>query len=96
MNSDSISFSKKGLGNGFISKSDRFKNNSLFYSRFMPGPGSYSTATHQDSLLGSSVYSKKFSQNYKKNHPNSVFIPHETKSLRKKSELPGPGWYKIE
>ena len=27
----SESYSKKGLGNGFISKVDRFKNNDLYY-----------------------------------------------------------------
>lgn len=62
----------------------------------MPGPGTYTTATHQDSLLGSSIYSDKFSTNWKKNHPTSVFIPHETKSLSKKIVLPGPGQYIIE
>lgn len=30
----SDSFSTKGFGNGFLSKLDRFKNNSLFYSQF--------------------------------------------------------------
>lgn len=35
------SFSKKGLGNGFISGADRFSNNKLYYSKFLPGPGSY-------------------------------------------------------
>lgn len=60
------SFSKKGLGNGFISKVDRFKNNSLYYSKFLPGPGSYTTATHSDSIIGLSTQSSFMpSQKYK-------------------------------
>lgn len=42
----SDSFSRKGFGNGFISHLDRFKNNDLYYSKFMPGPGSYTASTH--------------------------------------------------
>ena len=42
----SESFSRKGYGNGFISKHDRFKDNSLWYSKYQPGPGSYEASTH--------------------------------------------------
>jgi hypothetical protein len=88
----SESFSRKGFGNGFISKDDRFKNNTLFYSRFMPGPGSYDASTHADSLMGSTMTSK-FSDKYKQQNYNSVFMPHPNKSLRKQINTPGPGHY---
>ena len=58
------SLSKKGLGNGFISKVDRFKNNDLYYSGFLPGPGSYTASTHSETLMGTSMYSK-FTDKYK-------------------------------
>ena len=55
----SESFSKKGYGNGFISKADRFvKRNDYVQKWFMPGPGSYTASTHEDSLIGTSMQSK--------------------------------------
>lgn len=42
----SDSYSRKGYGNGFISKFDRFKNNDLFQYSHLPGPGSYTASTH--------------------------------------------------
>jgi hypothetical protein len=71
----SESFSRKGFGNGFISKYERFKDNSLFYSQFQPGPGSYVNSVHQESLMGSSTTSK-FTEKYKQNNLSSVFMPH--------------------
>mmetsp|Transcript_6310 Transcript_6310/g.4754 ORF Transcript_6310/g.4754 Transcript_6310/m.4754 type:complete len:140 (+) Transcript_6310:154-573(+) len=47
----SDSLSRKGLGNGFISKVDRFHDSKLYYSKFMPGPGSYVG----DSFIGGST-----------------------------------------
>eukprot|EP00347_Sterkiella_histriomuscorum_P008192 403346028 len=91
----SESFSRKGFGNGFISKMDRFQDNSMYYSKFLPGPGSYSTSTHQDSLMGSTM-SSKFTDKYKQYNLSPQFIPHNNKSLRKQQNTPGPGHYLIE
>ena len=71
----SDSYSRKGFGNGFISKMDRFKphNDSSYVSR-APGPGSYSASTHSESLMGTTVTSK-FTDKYKTKNLSSVFMP---------------------
>lgn len=92
----SDSFSRKGFGNGFISKNDRFKHNefSQAYS-YIPGPGSYTASTHAESLMGSSMMSK-FTDKYKTKNLSSVFMPPtkvQSTLLAKKEETPGPGAY---
>ena len=42
----SDSFSRKGFGNGFISKFNRFKQADLSMHSYFPGPGQYSASTH--------------------------------------------------
>ena len=67
MTHTSTSFhSNKEFGNSFISKSDRFNNSSLFYSKYTPGPGEYekenigSLAYNvSKSLRGKSLYNSK-------------------------------------
>jgi len=71
MNRDTDSYSKKGLGNGFISKNDRFKNRNLNVAKFTPGPGSYTTAadTSDANTTRSSVFTEQ-----KKKYTNQYFI----------------------
>ena len=76
-------YSSKGLGNGFVSSSDRFDNSKLYYCKYSPGPGEYFPESHKNlehdiskSILGQSLYSNK-----------------KTQSLKVKRETPGPGHY---
>ena len=76
-NKNSVSFSKKGLGNGFISKSQRFDN--LYKEKFKPGPCEYS----KDKLtimnnIKKSIFCKGLFNN-KENH-----------SILPKKNFPGP------
>ena len=76
-NKNSVSFSKKGLGNGFISKSQRFDN--LYKEKFKPGPCEYS----KDKLtimnnIKKSIFCKGLFNN-KENH-----------SILPKNNFPGP------
>jgi len=72
----SDSFSQKGFGNGFVSKSNRFIANNNYFQSFLPGPGSYSVSTHQDSLIGTSTSSAfKITDKYKYQNLSSVFMP---------------------
>jgi phosphotransferase system IIB component len=74
---NSVSFSKKGLGNGFISKSQRFDN--LYKEKYKPGPCEYS----KDKLtimnnIKKSIFCKGLFNN-KENH-----------SILPKNNFPGP------
>ena len=74
---NSVSFSKKGLGNGFISKSQRFDN--LYKEKYKPGPCEYS----KDKLtimnnIKKSIFCKGLFNN-KENH-----------SILPKKNFPGP------
>lgn len=94
---ESESFSKKGLGNGFISKADRFKNDELARIMGMPGPGTYVSAIHSESLIGEHIYSpNRLTDKYKFKNKSSIFIPALTHSLSKPLITPGPGSYKVE
>lgn len=53
----SDSFSKKGFGNGFISKASRFKDDNIMTLPPMPGPGVYTSSTHSETLLSDHIYS---------------------------------------
>ena len=83
----SISFpSSKISGNSSISKSTRFNNSSLFYSKYTPGPGEYAKEHFgtlfynvSKSLRGKSLYNTKKNQ-----------------SLKKRLLTPGPGHYNID
>ena len=79
----SESFSKKGLGNGFISRVDRFKNGELYLRSYNPGPGSYTASTHSESLVGSSQFTR-LCEKYKNQNLNSVFMSHLNHSKHKK------------
>ena len=76
-------YSSKGLGNGFVSTSDRFDDSKLYYCKYAPGPGEYcpesnKTLEHEvaTSILGKSLYNNK-----------------KTQSLKIKRDTPGPGYY---
>lgn len=73
----------KGLGNGFISTSNRFNTTNLYYGKYTPGPGSYSPENTTNiqhnitkSMLSQSLYTNK-----------------KTYSLQRKKQTPGPGHY---
>ena len=89
------SHSKKGYGNGFIGLENRFSDNKTWHNKYLPGPGSYSSSAHQESLMGAS-FSTKFTDKYKSSNLSSVFMPHKNKSLKETNITPGPGSYKIE
>jgi hypothetical protein len=90
----SESFSKKGFGNGFISKAERFKDEHFLTLPAMPGPGAYVTSTHSESLLGDHIYSPyRISDKYKFKNQSPVFVPHISSSLVKQTITPGPGSY---
>lgn len=94
------SYSKKGYGNGFISKNDRFRiDNYLPYQT--PGPGSYKFLKLNGNTIqkveGDSFEIGSISENYKrKNSP--VFTKDIIQNKIKINELapvPGPGLYNI-
>jgi hypothetical protein len=76
-------YSSKGFGNGFVAGSERFNNSNEFYEKFYPGPGQYKT---DETLSLSSVISKSLT--YK-----SLYEKPGVKSLKKKIDIPGPGFY---
>ena len=60
-------YSSKGLGNGFVSTSDRFDDSKLYYCKYAPGPGEYcpesnKTLEHEVacSILGKSLYNNPY------------------------------------
>jgi len=62
----------------------------------LPGPGSYSASTHEDSLYGTSVSSKRFAEKYKQSNLSSMFMPQSNLSRKKQHLMPGPGEYLID
>lgn len=76
-------YSSKGFGNGFVSETDRFDNPKEFYEKFYPGPGQYKT---DETMSLNSTMSKTLT--YK-----SLYDKSQCKSLKVKTEGPGPGFY---
>lgn len=76
-------YSSKGLGNGFVSTSDRFDDSKYYYCKYAPGPGEYCPESNRtlehdvaSSILGKSLYNNK-----------------KTQSLKITRDTPGPGHY---
>ena len=87
MTHTSTSFhSNKEFGNSFISKSDRFNNSSLFYSKYTPGPGEY-----EKENIGSLAYNVSKSLRGK-----SLYNSKKNQSMKKRLLTPGPGHYNID
>ena len=87
MTHTSTSFhSNKEFGNSFISKSDRFNNSSLFYSKYTPGPGEY-----EKENIGSLAYNVSKSLRGK-----SLYNSKKNQSIKKRLLTPGPGHYNID
>ena len=87
MTHTSTSFhSNKEFGNSFISKSDRFNNSSLFYSKFTPGPGEY-----EKEKFGTLAYNVSKSLRGK-----SLYQTKKNQSIKKRLLTPGPGHYNID
>ena len=78
--------SSKNNGNSFISKSDRFNNSSLFYSKFTPGPGEY-----EKEKVGTLAYNVSKSLRGK-----SLYQTKKNQSIKKRLLTPGPGHYNID
>ena len=78
--------SSKNNGNSFISKSDRFNNSSLFYSKFTPGPGEY-----EKEKFGTLAYNVSKSLRGK-----SLYQTKKNQSIKKRLLTPGPGHYNID
>ena len=78
--------SSKNNGNSFISKSDRFNNSSLFYSKFTPGPGEY-----EKEKFGTLAYNVAKSLRGK-----SLYQTKKNQSIKKRLLTPGPGHYNID
>ena len=78
--------SSKNNGNSFISKSDRFNNSSLFYSKFTPGPGEY-----EKEKFGTLAYNVTKSLRGK-----SLYQTKKNQSIKKRLLTPGPGHYNID
>lgn len=94
MNKQTDSLSKKGYGNGFISKTDRFKNNTLWQQRWLPGPGSYSTM--ETSVMSTSTTSGLYSEKYKRDCNSHMFkTPSTASATTPNAKIPGPGSYNI-
>ena len=81
--SSSSFYSSKGLGNGFISSSNRFNTTNLYYCKYTPGPGSYcpENTTNIEHTITKSMLSQ------------SLYTNKRTYSLQRKKETPGPGHY---
>lgn len=75
--------STKGFGNGFVSNSDRFDTNQLYYGKYLPGPGEYTNDSK--GTLAYKVMTSQFGKN--------LFCSQKTKSLLIKQSTPGPGYY---
>eukprot|EP00033_Pygsuia_biforma_P001382 GCRY01001564.1.p1 GENE.GCRY01001564.1~~GCRY01001564.1.p1 ORF type:complete len:366 (+),score=40.95 GCRY01001564.1:246-1343(+) len=84
LESKSDSFSKKGFGAGFCSKSSRFESD--FRQRRLPGPGSYNT---RGSLEKATPLSSKGSSGFVPS-----YVP-DTLKQRVRDPLPGPSDYNI-
>ena len=87
MNVKSASYSKKGFGNGFISKVQRFGEHHLPLAVMaaIPGPGSYSSSSID------AMSSKK----YQRTAVSSFKSIKRTGIENKKEKVPGPGTYEV-
>lgn len=96
----SDSYSRKGLGNGFVSTSNRFKIEN-YYVYQVPGPGSYKHTELNDNVkeqfVGQSFGLGSVSEKYKRK-TMAVFNTEGSTRRSQKSALPpkpGPGAYNI-
>ena len=92
----SDSYSKKGYGNGFASRSYRFPFEN-YMPDSVPGPGAYKETSSilglPDELFGNSFDLGVISEKYKQK-PSPGFIKHDNKSRTKRlPSLVGPGSY---
>lgn len=89
--------SKKGFGNGFISKVERFPSDFDYKAYFLPGPGTYSSSlpsTRDDTE--SQVSLNKVKQMNRSTNGTSSFKGLGRVDSRKKNIVPGPGSYYAE
>lgn len=86
------SHSKKGFGNGFISKVERFPSEIDYKAYFLPGPGSYTSTSLPSTRDESEI------QSVTKNNANGsrAFKAPGREDHQNKNNIPGPGHYFAE
>ena len=91
------SHSKKGYGNGFISRVDRFPTDVDYKGYFLPGPGAYSSSlpsTRDETESQASMKKQKVMT--KTTNGTSSFKALGRIDQRRKNIVPGPGHYHAE
>lgn len=87
------SHSKKGFGNGFISKVERFPSEIDYRAYFLPGPGAYASSlpsTRDESEIQLSAKKPK------NDLPSYAFKSSGRTEKKTKNMVPGPGSYYVE
>mmetsp|Transcript_13116 Transcript_13116/g.15166 ORF Transcript_13116/g.15166 Transcript_13116/m.15166 type:complete len:107 (+) Transcript_13116:322-642(+) len=84
------SHSKKGFGNGFISKVERFPSEIDYSAYFLPGP-----MTHSNASLPSTRETSEIQASAKKlsSKGSRAFLAPGREDLQSKNKVPGPGHY---